>query len=254
MKQRAAVAHPGLVPESTSKGKSPSKRAKSEGADASSLSAPVPFVPVSDPAPDATLLFDEKALVSARESNNIGETLNADSADIEVIDLDADTGISVRAAAAVSEAVDETFEVLVNGEYRVLSIPSPSARYYISYRWSNNSCALDASGEVIFVTTSSGRLDSFMERFAGTSEPDVDSSSNIVPMSTLLVLMKRRKELYVKKTPPMLLQCLISNTRDMLQKKTLGVSTLSPSTPFTSLWVRCCICMVVADTHLIHRF
>lgn len=139
----------------------------------------------------------------------------------------------------ITELFPHTTIIKVNGIDRTLSTPSGNAWCYVGYKWVNNSCAYDASLEILFMLLNCDTSSDYCtELTAGTHASDVSSDlpNQTLSISSLVLILKRRMALYPL-MPPAEVRSIIGKSRTMIQAATLGSKYSSKGSSFTSIWV-----------------
>jgi hypothetical protein len=144
-----------------------------------------------------------------------------------------------EAGHLIAKPFQHATTINVDGTVRALSTPSGNAWCYVGYKWANNSCAYDASLEILFMLLNCDTLGNYCTRLTAGTQPSTvspDSPNQAVSISTLILILQRRMALYPL-MPPAEIRSIIGGSRTMIQEVTLGSKYSKHGATFTSTWV-----------------
>jgi hypothetical protein len=139
--------------------------------------------------------------------------------------FNATTSASGFAFSPLSEADDVVVQsasdiIIIDGARRKFQLPGPKALYYVSYTWSNNSCWLDVSLELLFVISQLPYFKHFWDQIR-----QLPPTTATTPVSFNVV--GNHFDFRVEKgtlNPPAELRELLGINRDVIHKQIMGNS------------------------------
>jgi hypothetical protein len=108
--------------------------------------------------------------------------------------------------------------IVINGVQRRIGLPGPKASYYASYTFSNNSCWLDVSLELLHVISHVPSLKHFWDQVRRLPTATLDTSVTFGVVANHFNFRAEKATL----NPPAELRTLLNITRDVIHRDIMG--------------------------------